>query len=157
MAKKLITDRERFFRSIKKDGECWVWQLAKDWDGYGLFKIYPIQRRAHRWAYEEFVGNIPNGLQIDHLCCNPACVNPDHLDVVTVRENAHRAWRANKKRCVHGHPLFGDNLYIAPNGTRACKKCRLQKSNDYQKNNPDATKRAQQKYHRRLKRALAMR
>jgi HNH endonuclease len=127
MAKKLIADRERFFKhiAIEQNG-CWLWQRAKDWDGYGLFKIYPRMLRAHRWAYEEFIGPIADGLQIDHLCRNKSCVNPDHLEVVTPLENTQRGARHTNLYCKNGHSLFGENLYIYERDggiRRACRTC----------------------------------
>jgi hypothetical protein len=70
---------------------CWVWQRARTRKGYGQ-KVLPgqIVIRAHRWYYEQAWGPIPEGLQLDHLCRNPPCVNPDHLEVVTNQENVHR-------------------------------------------------------------------
>lgn len=66
--------------------ECWVWRGCRDGDGYGSFQ----RRKAHRVFYEAFVGPVPPHLQIDHLCRNRACVNPDHLEPVTLHENVRR-------------------------------------------------------------------
>lgn len=97
MAKKLLSDQQRFFKSIVvTDVGCWIWKKAKakakDKDGYGLFKIYPKMLRAHRWIYEHLKCKIPDGFQIDHLCCNPGCVNPDHLQTVTPLRNTQLGW-----------------------------------------------------------------
>jgi hypothetical protein len=111
---------------------CIVWLAAKDQDGYGRFqsgatRAEPKTERAHRWSYEYHVGPIPAGLQIDHLCRTPACVNVDHLEPVTSRENTMRgrtlaASNLRKTHCPSGHPYSGDNLYTYK-GERQCREC----------------------------------
>lgn len=88
---------------VDKSGECWVWTAApnnrSDGTGYGRFTVsHKPNRRmlAHRYAYEELVGPIPEGLELDHLCRNTACVRPDHLEPVTMSENRVRMWQARK-------------------------------------------------------------
>lgn len=83
--------------------------------------------RAHRFAYELHKGPIPKGLEIDHLCRNTLCVNPNHLEAVTHRENVRRgtsptARNAMKSECKRGHPLDEKNTYLDGTG-RKCKKC----------------------------------
>ena len=127
-------DTNRFMRHITLDDDCWIWRGAKDKDGYGFFKIGSRtdgsrkQVRAHRWIWEWFNGEIPTP-HLDHLCRNPSCVNPDHLEPVTPQENTKRGCRANKTHCKSGHELSGDNLIVYPpskthpNGMRRCREC----------------------------------
>ena len=130
---------DRFWAMVGKSATCWWWLGAKNPAGYGQFFdiCKPPLRcvRAHRFAYEQLRGPIPAGLVIDHLCRNPACVNPEHMETVTIGENVLRgdgiaAQHARKTTCKHGHPLSGDNLKMeaTPNGrsTRRCLTCRRQ-------------------------------
>lgn len=112
---------------------CWIWMGAATRQGYGRLSAQGIPTPAHRVSYELHKGKIPQGLHIDHLCRNTSCVNPDHLEAVTNKENGrrgivaevHRARQAAKTHCKHGHPLSGDNLYIAPSsGQRVCRACK---------------------------------
>jgi hypothetical protein len=109
-------------------GDCWEWTGRLFWDGYGVVWYRRKQKRAHRMMYELLVGPIPDGLQIDHLCRNPKCVNPDHLEPVTQRENLLRgmskpARQLRQTHCMHGHELTPDNTY-AWRGERHCRVCR---------------------------------
>ena len=88
---------DRFWNAVEKDGpqvegmtgECWIW-TASTVRGYGTVRLDGKRRRAHRVSYEMAKGPIPEGLDVDHLCFNPPCVNPDHLEAVTREENLRR-------------------------------------------------------------------
>jgi hypothetical protein len=86
---------------------------------------------AHRWAYEAFVGPIPEGLEIDHLCRNRACVNPAHLDPVTHQENMSRGKAARMTHCHKGHPFDEANTRMEAYGSRRCKECNNAASRRY--------------------------
>lgn len=85
-------------------------------------------QQAHRVAYELFVAEIPEGFDLDHLCRNRGCVNPDHLEPVTRRENLLRgetipARNARITHCPQGHPYDAENTRIRPCGRRRCAAC----------------------------------
>lgn len=86
------TAEERFWKKVDKAGPngCWVWTASLDTNGYGRFRAVNVHYGAHRFAYMLVVGSISEGLSLDHLCRNTACVNPDHLEPVTHDENMRR-------------------------------------------------------------------
>lgn len=122
---------ERFVRFLCEDPErgCWLWTGGrKSQMGYGEFCLYHGKVvSAHRWAYEHFRESIPAGFDLDHLCRNPICVHPWHLEVVTRQENLLRGRNhlRDKTHCPHGHPYSGDNLIIRKSDAgRLCRACR---------------------------------
>ena len=107
---------------------CWSWVGAKNSEGYGSWWVGGRHHRAHRVMYERTKGPIPDGLVIDHLCRNRDCVNPDHLEVVTNRENIMRgegytAQQVRKTHCKRGHQLNEANI-ARFQGRRSCRACR---------------------------------
>lgn len=104
--------------SIRAEG-CWQWTAGaygkKDRTaGYGRLKVNGIYVPVHRWAYEHYVGPIPEGMVIDHLCRNTRCVNPKHMEPVTSKENTRRgtapsAQNMAKTHCKHGHEFEPEN------------------------------------------------
>lgn len=119
----------RFLAKIQPDTSgCLIWTGSRNQKGYGRFN----RLQAHRFAYEAFVGPIPDGLTIDHLCRVRNCVLPAHLEPVTQAENVRRGIRtyytngqANKTHCPQGHSYSGGNLYLRPSGRhRECRACR---------------------------------
>lgn len=109
-------------------GICWEWQGGTTPLNYGRVCINYQYLYAHRVAYTLLIGPIDDGIVLDHLCRNPRCVNPDHLEAVTHKVNVHRgagpaARNAKKTVCKHGHPLTGYNLKIGYKGTRMCRIC----------------------------------
>lgn len=127
---------ERFWRLVNKTEGCWEY-LGNTWKGYGQFGVQVApgvwkKRKAHRVAYELLVGPIPEGMQIDHLCRNPRCVNPAHLEPVTNRENGLRgvspaAIHARKTHCVNGHEFTPENTMVTTSEAgwqhRECRQC----------------------------------
>lgn len=115
---------QRFWAKVNKTETCWFWTATLNNRGYGEFGRFGL---AHRYAYELLVGPIPIGLTLDHLCRQPACVRPDHLEPVTLRENVLRGkgWsgrNAIKTHCPQGHPYDEVNTRWYRN-QRNCRVC----------------------------------
>ncbi len=120
MATAPIADRI-LARSIPEPNTgCWLWE---GYGKYGLIRVNGKHVLAHRAAYEAFIGPIPDGMHIDHLCRTPSCVNPAHLEPVTQRENVQRGTygRDLRTHCTRGHELTDENTYIIV--SRRCVIC----------------------------------
>ena len=120
--------RIKFYSKIKiLPNRCWEWQgkINKS-TGYGYFDTIG---HAHRASYELHKGKIPKGMVINQLCGNKKCVNPEHLEMITLKEDRRRGncptgINYRKTHCIRNHPFSGSNLYIAPSGKRICRICR---------------------------------
>jgi HNH endonuclease len=123
------------------DAGCWEWLKGKGWMGYGKTRHNSRTRPVHLVTYELFVGPIPEGKQLDHLCKNVICCNPAHLEPVTPRENVLRsdnfcAKNARKTHCIHGHEFTQENTYLSyrpvanpeAGRRRYCRICRTEEA-----------------------------
>lgn len=132
---------ERFYAKVDKEsgpvpesrpdlGHCWLWMGGNSANGYGRFPVGAHRSiPAHRWSYEQIAGPVPPGLELDHLCRNRLCVNPDHLEAVTHEENLARSplivtmINRRKTRCPQGHEYTPENTHIQKSGGRRCRTC----------------------------------
>lgn len=108
--------------------DCWIWAGVCNEEGYGQIRVDGKYRSAHRIIYEALVGDIPKGLEPDHLCEVKTCINPDHIELVTHQENTRRGMaKTHKTHCKRGHELVEGNLIWSANqyGTmkRKCYIC----------------------------------
>lgn len=103
---------------------CWIW-IGVLSGKYGQILCDGKMQYAHRVSFELFKNKIPDGMEIDHLCRVRCCVNPNHLEPVTCKENIRRGLLGSvmKTHCPKGHPYSEDNLYVRPDGGRGCRIC----------------------------------
>lgn len=115
-------------KKVIANGECWEWTGSKTRNGYGQVGIGGVNQMAHRVFYAYFIAEIPNGLDLDHLCRLRSCVNPYHLDPVSRSVNLYRAetlgkYNLLKTHCPKGHEYTPVNTRITSHGSRACRSC----------------------------------
>jgi len=135
--------QERFLNKrikIERTGkwECWLWCGKLDDKGYAIYRgRSPERQKAHRYSYQLFIGPIPAGLVIDHLCRRRHCINPEHLEPVTSIENIIRGtgpiarYMSGRTHCDRGHLLTEENIYTRPQGWRLCKTCKRGRQRAY--------------------------
>lgn len=121
---------DRFMEKVSPEPNsgCWLWTACANELGYGFFTWKGYSERAHRVAYELFVGPIPEGTELDHLCRLPSCVNPQHLEAVTHRVNMLRGYgvsgrNARKTHCPKGHPYVRLHKRTGRPPGRECREC----------------------------------
>lgn len=129
---------ESFLAKVDKTDTCWLWTGATRPTGYGQFWLNGQCIGAHRAAYLLLVGPIPEGLQLDHLCRTPRCVNPAHLEPVTQLENTMRGesfavTNALKTHCPNGHPYSIENTLHSRTSGRICRICRRAREASYKR------------------------
>lgn len=130
----MMTTQLRFVKKISAQySGCWEWTASCNQKGYGNFYYCRCVGKAHRFAWEQAHGPVPDGMVLDHICKNRKCVNPKHLRTVTNRDNVlHNsesviARNAKKTHCKHGHEFTTENTIVRSSGGRDCLICKRER------------------------------
>lgn len=127
MARPAVNPHFRFWSKVVKTAECWLWIGSRSDGAYGQFRlpggVGSKLVQAHRYAYESLVGAIPDGLTLDHLCENKGCVNPAHLEAVSLAENIRRSKGRKRDECPKGHVYTPATTAFSTGGSRICLIC----------------------------------
>lgn len=131
-----MTPEQRFFVKVpdRPPGECWLWPV-RDGQRYGSFMVDGRTEPAHRWAYQHFIGPIPEGLESDHTCGVTRCVNPAHIEPKTHRANTLAHWREQRGWCRKRlHEMTPENSVLRIGGTiQHCRQCERDRKNAYRR------------------------
>lgn len=130
---------------------CWEYQGIVDKHGYPFLSVYRYKNRtkptsvfAYRYYFELWVGEIPEGMELDHLCNNPLCINPEHLEPTTRAENMRRA-AERRTHCKHGHEHSVHGfMFWGTRKRRECKACYKNRLAKHAKQRREETKRQQE-------------
>lgn len=134
-------------RYDEDENGCWVWRGVLNRGGYGRLTVAGKQWLAHRYAWTLAVGDIPNGLTIDHLCFNAACVNPDHLRELSQSDNSRLQRRATRDFCLRGHEMSGENVMRRNDSShRRCRTCEDQRREARSNFDREEARRARQEF-----------
>lgn len=152
------TEKEAVWDKITVTGFCWLWGGTVSDSGYGYSALNRKSRIAHRHVYELLVGPIPEGLHLDHLCRVRHCVNPDHLEPVTPKENlmrgfTHARTNSEKTHCAQGHEYSEANTYYDKT-QRSCKACKINRQRTRKDNDESRAKHAAYERARRARKKL---
>ncbi len=128
----LVALADRFWRKVDKSGSCWLWTASTNGNGYGQIWLDGKLRPAHRVSLLLAGRPVPTELHVDHLCRTPLCVNPAHLEAVTLAENTRRGLAgyhvkvraAQLTACKNGHEINATNTYTRKDGRRQCRACK---------------------------------
>lgn len=121
----IMFDMRLFWRHVDKTATCWNWTASTNSRGYGTWAVQQNTKLAHRVAYTALVGEIPDGLTIDHLCRNKLCVNPAHLEAVTLEENLRRA-AESRTPCRHGRATTFADGHLIPFHCDECRRAHVE-------------------------------
>ena len=130
-----LKERLNYYSEPITESGCFIWISVTNKKNYGLLRYRGRFVLAHRLSYQEFIGPIPDGLNVLHKCDIPACINPQHLFVGTHKDNQQDCIKKNrnynqlKTHCKNGHEFNNENIYRLPNhpSIRYCRKCHMER------------------------------